>query len=125
MDQVLAELEMADRPVMPVFNKIDAVDDPVAFVSRVRELYPESVVSTTVRTDGLESLKAALREHERARLPAVTVRIPLADGARLAFLYRSGEVLHRQSANGRVEIRVRLAQDVVDRLRAEGVEVEG
>ncbi len=123
--QVLAELEMADRPVMPVFNKIDAVDDPVAFVSRISQLYPESVASTTVRTDGLESLKAALREHERARLPAVTVRIPLADGARLAFLYRSGEVLHRQSANGRVEIRVRLAQDIVDRLRAEGVEVEG
>ncbi len=125
VDQVLAELEMADRPVMPVFNKIDAVDDPVAFVSRISQLYPESVASTTVRTDGLESLKAALREHERARLPAVTVRIPLADGARLAFLYRSGEVLHRQSANGRVEIRVRLAQDIVDRLRAEGVEVEG
>ena len=125
VDQVLAELEMADRPVMPVFNKIDAVADPVAFVSRVRELYPESVVSTTVRTDGLESLKAALREHERGRRPAVTVRVPLTDGARLAFLYRSGEVLHRQSANGREEIRVRLAQEVVDRLRAEGVEVEG
>ena len=125
VDQVLAELEMADRPVMPVFNKIDAVADPVAFVSRISQLYPESVVSTTVRTDGLESLKAALREHERGRRPAVTVRVPLTDGARLAFLYRSGEVLHQESANGRVEVRVRLAQDVVDRLRAEGVEVEG
>ena len=125
VDQVLAELEMADRPVMPVFNKIDAVADPEAFVSRISQLYPESVVSTTVRTDGLESLKAALREHERGRRPAVTVRVPLTDGARLAFLYRSGEVLHQESANGRVEVRVRLAQDVVARLRAEGVEVEG
>jgi GTP-binding protein HflX len=125
VERVLVELELADRPVMPVFNKIDAVADPVAFASRVRELYPESVVSTTVRTDGLESLKAALREHERARRPAVTVRVPLSDGARLAFLYRSGEVLHRESINGRVEVRVRLSRDIVDRLRAEGVEVEG
>jgi len=123
VDQVLAELEMADRPVMPVFNKIDAVADPVAFVSRIRELYPESVVSTTLRTDGLESLKAALREHERARRPAVTVRVPMADGARVAFLYRNGEVLDQRSVNGRVEVRVRLTPETVDRLRGEGVEV--
>ena len=58
-----------------------------------------------------ESLKAALREHERARRPAVTVRVPVADGARVAFLYRNGEVLDRRAANGRVEVRVPSAPD--------------
>ena len=125
VDQVLAELEMADRPVMPVFNKIDAVADPVAFVSRIRELYPDAGGRTTRRTDGLERLKAALREHERARRPAVTVRVPVADGARVAFLYRNGEVLDQRSVNGLVEMRVRLAPETVDRLRGEGVEVVG
>jgi GTP-binding protein HflX len=123
VEQVLAELEMADRPVIAVFNKIDAVEDPVAFVTRTRELFPDSVVSTTIRTDGLESLKAALRARERSRRPAVRVRVPVEDGARLAFLYRAGEVIDRESVNGTVEVRVRLPPAIVDRLRNEGVEV--
>ena len=125
VDQVLAELEMAGRSVIPVFNKIDAVEDALGFAQRVRRIYPESVVSTTVRTDGLESLKAVLRDRERARRPTVTVRVPVADGAQIAALYRSGEVLERQALNGRVEFRVRLPRVAVERLRSEGVEVEG
>ena len=40
VERVLAELELADRPMIPVFNKMDLVTDPVAFAARVRELYP-------------------------------------------------------------------------------------
>ena len=51
---------------------------------------------TTMRTDGLASLKARLRELERAGRPTVRVRLPVTDGARLAALYREGEVLSRE-----------------------------
>ena len=51
------------------------------------------------------------------------VRLPLSDGARLASLYRDGEVLSRQEDAGALEVVVRLHRWQVDRLRAEGVEV--
>ena len=41
VEKVLAELGLADRPMILVFNKIDAVADPSAFAARVRELHPD------------------------------------------------------------------------------------
>jgi GTP-binding protein HflX len=123
VERVLAELELADRPLIPVFNKMDLVTDPGGFAARVRELYPGAVTVSTMRTSGLAPLKAMLREMERAGRPTVRVRLPMSDGARLAALYRDGEVLSRQENGAALEVVVRLDRWQVDRLRAEGVEV--
>ncbi len=96
VEKVLAELGLADRPVVLVFNKMDAVPDASGFTRRVRELHPRAVITSTMRTDGLAPLKAELRDLERAGRVTVRVRVPLADGARLAELYREGEVLSRE-----------------------------
>ena len=123
VDRVLAELELADRPLIPVFNKMDLVTDPMAFAARVRELYPGALTVSTMRTSGLAPLKSALREMERAGRPTVRVRLPVSDGARLAALYRDGEVLSRQEDGAALDVVVRLDRWQVDRLRGEGVEV--
>ncbi len=123
VERVLAELELADRPILAVFNKMDLVTDPVAFAARVRELYPGALTVSTMRTSGLTPLKAKLRDLERAGRPTVRVRLPMSDGARLAALYRDGEVLSRQENGAVLEMLVRLDRWQVDRLRAEGVDV--
>jgi len=122
-DRVLAELELADRPLIPVFNKMDLVADPAGFIARVGQLYPGALTVSTMRTSGLAPLKAKLREMERAGRPTVRVRLPISDGARLAALYRDGEVLSRQDEDGALDVVVRLDRWQVDRLRGEGVEV--
>jgi GTPase len=123
VERVLAELELADRPLIPVFNKMDLVTDPTGFAARVRELYPGALTVSTMRTSGLAPLKSALRELERAGRPAVRVRLPISDGARLAALYRDGEVLSRREDGAALDVMVRLDRWQVDRLRAEGVEI--
>ncbi len=123
VERVLAELDLMDRPILSVFNKMDLVSDPVAFAERVRELYPGALTVNTMRTSGLAPLKAKLRDMERAGRPTVRVRLPVSDGARLAALYRDGEVLSRQENGAALDITVRLDRWQVDRLRAEGVEV--
>jgi GTPase len=123
VERVLAELELADRPLIPVFNKMDLVTDPMGFAARVRELYPGALTVSTMRTSGLAPLKSALRELERAGRPTVRVRLPISDGARLAALYRDGEVLSRQEDGAALDVVVRLHRWQVDRLRAEGAEV--
>jgi len=120
---VLAELELDGVPVLPVFNKMDAVADPVDMVRRVRELHPDAIFATTTRTDGLEPLKGVLRLREQASRPAVRVRLPASAGAELAGLYRRGEVLAREDRDGTVEVDVRLPPPEVARLRAAGVDV--
>jgi GTP-binding protein HflX len=123
VEKVLAELGLADRPVILVFNKMDAVSDPASFTGRVRALHPTSLTASTMRTDGLAQVKAALRDMERIGRPTVRVRVPLADGARLAALYRDGEVLARSQSDTDYELIVRLDGWQVDRLREEGVKV--
>ncbi len=123
VDGVLAELELSDRPVLPVFNKIDILADPVAFASRARLLFPGAQFTSTMRTDGLEALKAVLREHERAARPPFRVRIPLTNGAGLAGVYRAGEVLSRVEGPGGFELVVRLPRAEAERLRREGMDV--
>ncbi|HTS87541.1 MAG TPA: GTPase HflX [Gemmatimonadales bacterium] len=124
VDQVLAEIGIGDRPVLPLFNKLDAVPDASAFGARVRELFPDALLGSTLRIDGLESVKTELRSRERLLRPPVTVLVPLADGARLASLYRIGEVVGQTVRNDRHAVRVRLAPWQVEQLRREGLEVE-
>ncbi|HXE57876.1 MAG TPA: GTPase HflX [Gemmatimonadales bacterium] len=123
VDQVLAGLGVAERPVIPVFNKMDAVRDPAAFTARARQLHPDAVFATTMRTDGLDGLKTALRRIERTERPAVEVRLPVEDGARLARLYRLGEVMAREQVNGDYSVVVRIDRSEAERLRKEGVDV--
>ncbi len=123
VEKVVAELGLADRPIIPVFNKIDAVPDGPGFSRRVRELYPTAIITSTMRTDGLALLKSRLRELERAGRLTVRVRLPLADGARMAELYREGEVLSRDQNGAFNELVVRLEPWRVERLRSGGIEV--
>jgi len=123
VDQVLAEIGVVGRPVVPVFNKLDAVADASAFAARARELFPEALLASTLRIDGLDAVKAELRRRERQLRPPVTVLIPLADGARLASLYRIGEVVEQTVQGERHAVNVRLAPWQVDQLRREGLEV--
>jgi hypothetical protein len=80
-------------------------------------------MASTVRMDGLEAIKADLRRREQRLRPSVTVRVPLADGARLASLYRVGEVLGQRVVGDQHEVTLRLEGWQLEQLKRDGVEV--
>ncbi|HWA15286.1 MAG TPA: GTPase HflX [Gemmatimonadales bacterium] len=123
VDSVLAEVGVRGQPVIPVFNKMDQVKDVDAFMHRAAELYPGALFTSTQRIDGLEQVKQELRRRERLLRPPVTVQVPLADGARLASLYRLGEVITQTTDEAHHQVTVRLAPWQVEQLRREGVVV--
>ena len=123
VEEVLEELDLSEKPVIPVFNKIDLLVDAVGVAARAQHENPDSVLTTTMRTDGLAALKKALRALARKERPVITVRVPTADGARLAEMYRVGEVLGRSSQDGIEELTIRLEDWQAERLEREGVEV--
>jgi len=123
VEEVLDELDLSEKPVIPVFNKIDLLVDAVGVAARAQHENPDSVLTTTMRTDGLAALKKSLRALARKERPVVIVRVPTADGARLAEMYRVGEVLDRRSEDGTEELTIRLEDWQAERLEREGVEV--
>jgi GTP-binding protein HflX len=124
VEGVLGELDLSDRPLVVVFNKIDLLPDPTQFAVRVRELHPGAVMATTMRTDGLAALKGRLRELERAGRVTVVVRVPVSDGAQLAALYREGEVVNVRPDGVEQEVTVRLEPWRAEKLRVGGRLIE-
>ena len=103
VDDLLRELDVADRPTVLAMNKIDRLDtDPTALVAR-----RDGVGISAAAGTGLDTLLAAL---ERALPPvgSLTLRIPHADGAALAHCYERGRVLARRDGPGYVELDVDL-----------------
>jgi GTP-binding protein HflX len=108
VEQVLGDLALADRPVVMVFNKMDLLPDASAFARRIGEIHPGAVFATTIPTDGVDAVKAALRERVRAGRPTLRLVVPAGDGARLAAVYRAGEVLSREDTPEGVVLTVRM-----------------
>ncbi len=108
VEGVLNELGVHDIPVIPVFNKMDMVEDPIAFAQRAKEMHPDAVFTSTQKIDGVEQLRAELRRREAAIRPPVVLRIPMSDGKRMAEIYRSGDVLKREVVGEEYEVTVRM-----------------
>ena len=116
VEGVLNELGIHDIPVVPVFNKMDLVPDPISFAQRARELHPDAVFASTIKIDGIEGLKAELRRREQEAHPPVVLRIPMSDGKRMAEIYRVGEVLKRAEVGEDYELTVRMPAGEAARL---------
>jgi len=116
VEGVLNELGIHDIPVVPVFNKMDLVADPIAFAQRAREFHPDAVFASTIKIDGVEGLKAELRRREEMAHPPVVMRVAMSDGKRMAEIYRVGEVLKREAVGEEYELTVRMPAGEASRL---------
>lgn len=123
VEQVLGELDFGDKPLLTVFNKLDALPDPEGFAVRVRSMWPDAIFTTTMRTDGLEPLKSVLRGRAEAMQPLVRVMLNPADGRRLSELHRHGDVLGQELEDGMLAVEVRLEPWRAELLRREGISV--
>ncbi|HEX2779731.1 MAG TPA: GTPase HflX, partial [Gemmatimonadaceae bacterium] len=125
VDQVLAELDLAEKPVLHVFNKVDRLDQGtlVAMQERIGNLLPNSVFASTLAEDGLDSLRRALVTALRARTSVAEVRIGAGDGRLLAELHRGAEVLEQRMEGEEIVLRARLDDALAGRLRRGGARV--
>ncbi len=123
VDGVLEDLELDQLERWHIFNKCDAIAEPHSFAAEATARYPEAMLATTMRTDGLVPLKRAMRDQLRLGVPLVSITLPPPDGARLAELYRVGDVVKRLDEADGVHLHVRLSVQHIERLRQVGVVV--
>ncbi|HVE78068.1 MAG TPA: GTPase HflX [Gemmatimonadaceae bacterium] len=126
VDDVLADLALAERPVLHVFNKVDRLDHEsvLALQERTHNLLPNSVFVSALEAAGLEPLSRALLAAAQQRRRVATVTLPASDGRLLAEVHRTGEVLEQHTKDGRTVLRARLDEEAVGRLRRGGAKVE-
>jgi GTPase len=125
VDQVLMELGALDRPVLHVFNKMDALGHAhvLALQERVTNLLPNSIFVSALTDDGLEPLRRALLNAVRSARPVTEIRLPASAGKLLADVHRNGEVLDQSTDGEFLVLRARLDEATASRLRRDGAQV--
>ena len=134
--RVLTELGLEDRlrtGVVEVLNKLDLLDprQRACLAEQGREGgngangssgLPSVVAASALTGDGIENLIGVIDARLTTSRRIVDVRVPYADGATLAWLYRHGEVLEHSDDNGEARLRVGLTPADAGRLeRRSGV----
>jgi GTP-binding protein HflX len=121
VDKVLAELGVADRPRLQVFNKIDllAEEEAAALHAGNGNVYVSALKGT-----GLDEL---LRHIDEA-MPVdptvhVEIELPLADGRTLALIHGCGRVLHSAVQDGRMRLEAEVPESLARRLQLTEVEI--
>jgi GTPase len=125
VEDVLAELGASDKPVLDVFNKVDALGAPErdALEQRVRNLLPTAVFVSATTAGGLDPLRTALAEWSRTQRPLVRVDLPSGDGKLLAELHREAEVVAVRTEGDHVVVDARVDAALAGRLRRAGAQL--
>jgi GTPase len=125
---VLEELDLGDREVILVFNKIDRLthDEEEAMRQRIRSLQTTPAVFVSAHDQStLDALRETLRARLQSRLAHVRVRVPVADGEAIAAVYREAEVTAREDNDSMVLLTARVPAALLGRLTGRrGVIVE-
>jgi GTP-binding protein HflX len=126
VDGVLQELELHERPVLLVFNKIDMLDEPnlLALQERIATDGQEAVFVTTMSDEGTDPLRRALQGAVRARRPLAEIHLSHSDGKLLAEIHEYGEVLDQRTIGDSLVLRARVGERLAGRLRRAGAIVE-
>lgn len=120
VDEVLAGLGLRDHPTVLVFNKVDRLthEEEADWRARVASTYTHPALFVSTVEDGaIEPLRAYLRDRVQELNPEVRITLPAARGGLLAEIYREGEVLSREDTGSEIQLRARLSQASLGRLR--------
>ncbi len=127
VEAVLKDLglgEVVDRGLVEAMNKIDLMDETqrVELLNQAKRR-PLALPVSAMTGEGLDALLACFDERLSQGRETLDLRIPLSDGATIAWLYRHGEVVERQDDESLASMRVRL--DPVDAQRFHQRQAEG
>ena len=115
---VLRELGAGDRPVITVFNKIDAVDRSVAangglYANGLLARLPDALFVSARTGEGLDGLEEAIGMLIARERPVLTFDLPGSRHDLLALIHRTGKILREQYEDNLI----RVAAQVPERTR--------
>jgi GTP-binding protein HflX len=115
VEEVLQQLALQDKPRLTVLNKRDLMTDP-ANVAALERLYAPAVATSATTGAGIDRLLAAISEQMDASSQPVRVRIPADRSDLVAAIYRAGQVVRCQEADGAIELIACLPSGMKERL---------
>jgi GTP-binding protein HflX len=116
--QVLGELEVADHPLLTVFNKADCLDD--ALLGHLERDHAGCVFVSGLTGQGLDHLKRAVYDRLEGSRQTVELRVPQSEGRLLSDLHRVGEIVTTRYESNDVLLKLRISESNLSRLLPNG-----
>lgn len=116
--ETLEELEIDEKPAIVVFNKMDlAPSDRQEEIAKLCEQDPNAIAISALNQEGLETLKAHIRQHLNDEAVTLDLNVPQSEGKLLSQLYKRSEILQQDFEGNDIHLRIRLSPDHADRLQ--------
>lgn len=115
VEKILNEMGLSDIPVIEVFNKMDALEDPSA-LKWVKETRPEAVLISAVKGTGIETLRERMRHVMEQDKVVLDIQLDPANGKLWQELYRVGEIISTEAVGEAVHVKVQLDRVEAGRL---------
>jgi len=133
--EVLSELDIEEKDILLVLNKVDGVSDPVQ-LEALRNRYPNAVEISAKTGEGLSRFAERVSRGLSRDFLDLEIDMDVSNGRLLAFLAKYGEVLSKTYVDNRAVVHCRISQQHVGQLRdtedvsirpyeADGVHIEG
>lgn len=113
---VLEELNVADKPLLMVFNKIDRLSGRL-ILERLNRDYPGSVAASGLTGEGIDDLMQALASRSLPRRVQLNLLIPYAEAGVIAEVRAFGEIRGEEYRNEGIFVRASLEPQVAGRLK--------
>jgi GTP-binding protein HflX len=108
VEEVLAKLNLREKPMVTVLNKCDLVQDQQRVTSLERAYGPACAVSAKTG-EGIDRLRRLITEQLGLFMEQPTIlRVPADHAQVIASIYQSGHVLRREEINGVIQFVARL-----------------
>jgi GTP-binding protein HflX len=113
VEQVLVEIDAAERPRLLALNKVDQLDDEARRALSFR--YPDAAQVSAETGEGLDELRDAMEARFLATLRPMELLVPYDEGGRLSELHELAGELEREETPEGVRVRARVPASVVPR----------
>jgi GTP-binding protein HflX len=108
-------------PIIEAWNKLDLLDgDAAAQVREMAARRDDVVILSALTGEGVDDLQRTISGRLTAGAQVHQLRVPLADGAAMAWLHEHGEVINSRASDGNMLLDVRLSESALARFSKRG-----
>ena len=108
-------------PIIEAWNKLDLLDEDAAGqVEEMAARRDDVVILSALTGEGVDQLQRAISNRLTSGAQVHHLRVPLSDGAALAWLHEHGEVIGTRPEDGEMAVDVRLSDSALARFTKRG-----
>ena len=107
--EVLGKLEIRDKPILLVYNKMDRADPKrTQEIQKTCENDSNAVAISAQKGEGLDRLRDKILSCYRADEITLDLQIPQEEGRLISQLYRRGEILEQDFDANQIQMKIRV-----------------